>query len=274
MSDDTSAVPLSQRTIGTARRLWGLVYLRAVAYLAGGVVLFLNPDEGLVWLRWLIGLVILVQGILLIVEGRPTKGEPSAESAGDEVSWRFVVGIVSVAAALVVVMWPSMSAQVLYLVVGIWACAAGVSGIIGGLRGRALRALAWDWQLANAVLWLVLGVLIFARPTDDTVTIALLLALYLVLAGAVILVGGFASTTRVRDERKGRAAPVAGAAPSGRPETPPSGRADTPPSSRAETPPSSPPDGPVHTDPAGEPGTGPAGTGAAGPRHDDETRHG
>ena len=199
MSDDAGAAPLSERTLGTARRLWGLVYVRAAAYLAAGVVLFLNPDQGLVWLRWLIGLVILAQGVLLIIEGRPVK---TAGASGDDVSWRFVVGIVSVVAALVIVLWPSMSVQVLYLVVGVWACAAGVSGIIGGLRGRALRAPAWDWQLANAVLWLVLGVAVLARPSDDPVTIALLLALYLLLAGAVILVGGFAGTTRARDERQ------------------------------------------------------------------------
>ncbi|MCA5894080.1 DUF308 domain-containing protein [Isoptericola sp. NEAU-Y5] len=212
MPDDATATPLSQRTVGSARRLWGLVYVRAVAYLAAGVVLFINPDEGLVWLRWLIGLVIFAQGVLLIVEGRPTRADTTAAATGDEVSWRFVVGIVSVAAALVIVLWPSMSARVLYLVVGIWACAAGVSGVIGALRARALRALAWDWQLVNAVLWLVLGVVILTRPTDDTPTIALLLALYLLLAGAVILVGGFAGSTRVRDERTGRTGRTATAA--------------------------------------------------------------
>ena len=137
MSDDAGAAPLSERTLGTARRLWGLVYVRGAAYLAAGVVLFGNPDQGLVWLRWLIGLVILAQGVLLIIEGRPVK---TAAASGDDVSWRFVVGIVSVLAALVIVLWPSMSAQVMYLVVGVWACAAGVSGTIGGLRGRALRA--------------------------------------------------------------------------------------------------------------------------------------
>jgi len=265
MSDTTAGsgkgAPLSRRTVGTARRLWGLVYLRGVAYLAAGVLLFLNPEEGLVWLRWLVGLVILVQGILLIVEGRPSKADTTAQSTGDEVSWRFVAGILSVAAALLIVLWPSMTAPMLYLVVGIWACAAGAVGVIGALRGRALRALAWDWQLANAVLWLVLGVVVLTRPTDDTVTIALLLALYLLLSGAVILVGGLASTTRVRDERKGRA-PAEGVPREADAAAP---RGATSP--RRGRPPAPTTDGPAR----------PAATGGVDPttaRHEDDTRPG
>ncbi|WP_402468464.1 HdeD family acid-resistance protein [Isoptericola aurantiacus] len=190
---DTSTTPLSRRTVGTARRLWGLVYVRAAAYLVVGVLLFANPDEGLVWLRWLIGLVILVQGILLTLEGRAAKG------ADGEMSWRFVVGIISIVAAALVVLLPDLTSQVLFLVLGIWACAAGALGIVGGMRGRAARTLAWDWQLVNAAMWLVLGILVLASPTDETTTIALLLGLYLVLCGAVLVVGGLSTSTRQKD---------------------------------------------------------------------------
>lgn len=92
-----------------------------------------------------------------------------------------------------------MTGPLLFLVVGIWACAAGAMALVGGLRGRAARTMAWDWQLVNAALWLALGVVLLARPTDDTATVALLLALYLLLSGAVVLVGGLATTTRQRD---------------------------------------------------------------------------
>ncbi|WP_166844341.1 HdeD family acid-resistance protein [Isoptericola sp. BMS4] len=199
---DDATTPLSRRTLGTARRLWGLVHVRAAACLVGGVVLFANPDEGLVWLRWLLGLVILAQGVLLALEG-------VQERRGDgEVGWRLVAGLVSVGAALVIVLWPSMSAPALFLVVGLWACAAGVTGAVGALRARAVRAPGWDWRLANAALWLVLGVVVLARPTDDQVTVGLLLALYLLMTGAVLLVGGLATGTRVRDAR--RSAPSGG----------------------------------------------------------------
>ncbi|GAA4731055.1 hypothetical protein GCM10023216_23770 [Isoptericola chiayiensis] len=190
---DASATPLSNRTAGTARRLWGLVYVRAAAYLVVGVLLFANPDEGLVWLRWLVCLVILAQGILLTLEGRAARG------ADGEMSWRFVVGIISIVAAAVVVLLPEMTSSLFFLVLGIWACAAGAVGIVGGLRGRAEHAMAWDWQLVNAAMWLVLGIVVLARPTDDTTTIALLLGVYLLLAGAVLAVGGLATSTRQRE---------------------------------------------------------------------------
>ncbi|MDO8145577.1 HdeD family acid-resistance protein [Isoptericola sp. 178] len=193
MADD-AVTPLSRRTAGTARRLWRLVHVRAVAYLVAGAVLLVNPDEGLSWLRWVIGLAILAQGALLAVENVP--GQRADQG---DLSWRFVAGLLSVAAGLLVVLWPSMTAPLLFLVVGVWACAAGVAGVVAGLRGRAVRAKAWDWQLVNAVLWIVLGIVILARPTDDAPTIALLLSTYLLLAGAVLLVAGLSTGTRQKD---------------------------------------------------------------------------
>ncbi|GAB6939311.1 HdeD family acid-resistance protein [Isoptericola variabilis] len=202
--------PLSDRTLGVARRLWGLTYLRALLYLAAGIVLFANPDQGLTWVRWLIGLVILAQGVLLTVEGAPTKRSGRRRGEGDEVSWRLLAGVVSIAAGLVIVLWPSMSGPVMVLVVAVWACAAGVAGVIGALRGRALRTTSWDWQLVNAVLWIVLGVVMLARPATSVSTSAQLLALYLVMAGAVLVVGAFSAGTRTRDARKARGGAAAG----------------------------------------------------------------
>ncbi|MFC7876841.1 HdeD family acid-resistance protein [Isoptericola sp. NPDC057391] len=219
MSDTTSgsggssgagAAPLSDRTFGVARRLWGLVYLRALLYLVAGIVLFANPDRGLVWVRWLVGLVIVAQGVLLTVEGAPTKRSGRPQGAGDEISWRLIAGVVSLLAGVLIIVWPSMSGPVLYLVVAVWACAAGVVGVIGALRGRALRTTSWDWQLVNAVLWIVLGLVMLLRPSSDVATGAQLLALYLLLAGAVLVVGAFATGTRARDARKAREGTEAG----------------------------------------------------------------
>jgi uncharacterized membrane protein HdeD (DUF308 family) len=187
--------PMSHRTVGTARRLWGLVYVRGAVSLVAGVVLFVNPDDGLTWLRWLVGLAIAVQGALLVVENRRAQGG----TGGEDLNARLVAGIVSVVAGVAVVAWPSMTGPLLFLVVGVWACVAGAMALVGGLRGRAGRTMAWDWQLVNAALWLVLGVVLLARPTDDMTTVALLLALYLLLSGAVVLVGGLATTTRQKD---------------------------------------------------------------------------
>ncbi|MCB7135722.1 DUF308 domain-containing protein [Cellulosimicrobium marinum] len=206
MSDD-GATMLSDRAVGTARRLWGLVYLRAAAYLVVGVVLFVRPDDGLRWLRWLLALVIFVQGVILALEGSPGRGRRSGGSGSrsaddDGVGWRLVAGIVSVVAAVLIAVWPSMSGPLLFRVVGIWACVAGVIGVLGALRARRSRTPGWDWQLANAVLWLVLGVVLLARPTDSWTTAALLVALYLVVAGVVLLVGAFATSTAVSDRRR------------------------------------------------------------------------
>lgn len=187
--------PMSHRTVGTARRLWGLVYVRGAVSLVAGVVLFVNPDDGLTWLRWLVGVAIAVQGVLLVVENRRAQDG----TGGEDLNARLVAGIVSVVAGVAVVVWPSMTGPLLFLVVAVWACVAGAMALVGGLRGRAARTLAWDWQLVNAALWLVLGVVLLARPTDDMTTVALLLALYLLLSGAVVLVGGLATTTRQKD---------------------------------------------------------------------------
>lgn len=80
--------PMSHRTVGTARRLWGLIYVRAAVQLVAGVVLFVNPDDGLTWLRWLVGLAIALQGVLLVVENRGSQGG----SGGEDLNARLVAG--------------------------------------------------------------------------------------------------------------------------------------------------------------------------------------
>jgi uncharacterized membrane protein HdeD (DUF308 family) len=108
---------------------------------------------------------------------------------------------VSVVAGVMIVAWPQMTGPVLLRVVGVWACIAGAIGVVGALRARRTRAVGWDWQLVNAALWLVLGVVMLARPTTSLATAALLIALYLVMSGLVLLVGGFATSTLLRDRR-------------------------------------------------------------------------
>lgn len=103
------------------------MYVRAAAYLVVGVLLFVNPDDGLEALRWLIGIAIAAQGILLALEGYAARTGPD-----DGQSWRLIAGVVSIVAAAMIVLWPSMTSSVVFLAVGIWACIAGVLGTIAG----------------------------------------------------------------------------------------------------------------------------------------------
>lgn len=189
---------LSSRTARTARRLWGLVLLRGAAYLVVGVLLFARPDDGLTWLVWLLAAVVAVQGVLLLVEGWRLRadagpGGPGGARAAGGGAWRVAVGVLSVAAAVLLVVWPSMTGAVLVRVLGVWAVLAGVLGVVGALRARAAGGARWDWQLLDALLWLVLGALLLVRPFATVHEAAVLLGLYLVMAGVVLLVGAWSA---------------------------------------------------------------------------------
>ncbi|HMD56738.1 MAG TPA: DUF308 domain-containing protein [Solirubrobacteraceae bacterium] len=108
----------------------------------------------------------------------------SDETAGRRVLM-ILMGLVDVAAGVIAIAYPGITASVLVIVVGIWA-------IVGGFMelGAAwqLPGSGSGWLAVGGVLSVIAGILLMAWPGIGAVTLALVFGIYLLAYGVTLLV--------------------------------------------------------------------------------------
>lgn len=110
-----------------------------------------------------------------------TKGWP--------VAGHLLLGLIDIAAGVVALVWPGVTALVLVWLVGIWAITAGVVEFFAAFLRRETagqRALF----IIGGLVSIAFGVLLVGRPVTGAVTLALLFGLFLVIFGIWQLAAG------------------------------------------------------------------------------------
>lgn len=146
-----------QPVLHSLARSWWLILLRGLAGIAFGVLAFAWPALTLLTLVFLYGAYALIDGIVALVAAISGRGQPAPTW------WLIVVGLCGVAAGLVTLFWPGITAVVLLLFIGAWAIVHGVFEILGAIRLRKEIDNEWLLVLAGA-LSVAFGVLVIAMP--------------------------------------------------------------------------------------------------------------
>jgi uncharacterized membrane protein HdeD (DUF308 family) len=107
-------------------------------------------------------------------------------SAGSRVV-TVLVAIVDIGAAVVAIAYPGITAEVLVVVIGLWALVSGVLELAAAWRLRDADTAA-GWLTLGGVLSVVAGVLLVAAPDIGAFTIALVFGFYLLAYGVSLLI--------------------------------------------------------------------------------------
>jgi uncharacterized membrane protein HdeD (DUF308 family) len=176
---------IDARTAEAEQRLgqiWKVVALRGLLGIAFGTILLAWPGIGLAALVALFGTVFLLIGVAAIGAGldRPI-------SRGSRV-WLTVEGFLAIAIAVVVLIWPDLTARM--LVYAIAALAVSTGGLQLGLGALVLpvtgrRALLV--MLLGAVS-VIFGVVMFAHPGAGALALLTLIAAFAIATGAMQVV--------------------------------------------------------------------------------------
>jgi uncharacterized membrane protein HdeD (DUF308 family) len=102
-------------------------------------------------------------------------------------AWGFVLalGIASVVAGLVTLVWPSVTVYALVFVLGVFLLFAGVSEIGWALAERHTEG--WKIILARGIIDLITGLIVLAWPDVTVLALALILAAWLFVYAAMTL---------------------------------------------------------------------------------------
>lgn len=163
-----------------AGRHWGLVALRGASAVIFALLAFVWPGVSLAALVIIWGAYALIDGALALSNGLRQRedGKPL---------WSLVaVGALGIAAGLIALVWPGLTALALLLVIAAWAIAIGVFQIVAAIRLR--KEIEGEWLLAlSGLLSIAFGVLLFVQPGAGAVALAWLIASYALVFGILLL---------------------------------------------------------------------------------------
>jgi len=156
--------------------------LRGILALVLGVVF-------LVWPGITIGVAVALFAIFCFVDAvvAGTRLFSSGRSTGDRIL-QVLRMVVDVAAALVAIAYPGPTAEVLTVIIGVYAIVIGILELAASGGPLARAAGSSGLAVLAGVLSIIAGVLLIIWPNIGVVTLAVLVGAYLAAYGVVLLV--------------------------------------------------------------------------------------
>ncbi len=179
MTDTPHGLPGHDKVVvmrAMARHWWAFV-LRGVVAILFGVLAFIYPGLGLVTLLAFLAAWLAVEGAATLWQAIAGRGERHGV-------WTWIDGLLSVAAAAILLFAPGLSAFMLVLIAGGWGVGVGLARLVLAFRARDVLL-----GLLGAVTVLI-GAWLLARPGPGLVALVWLVALEAVLMGGILVALG------------------------------------------------------------------------------------
>jgi uncharacterized membrane protein HdeD (DUF308 family) len=164
------------------RRSWLVPLTLGILLAIVGVILLVNVNAGISTLRWL----VVIELVLAAVQAFATASLRHRPWVG------WVAGILYLIGAIVGLVWPDVTLLALVLTVGV---SLLVAGAVEAVQAWQLRGSAhgWGWSFAIGLLSVVAGlVFLFGNPAISLVALAIVLAIYTIMAGITLIMMAFA----------------------------------------------------------------------------------
>jgi uncharacterized membrane protein HdeD (DUF308 family) len=160
-------------TMKSLTKNWWVFIVRGILAIIFGIMIVVWPFEGIFVLVVLFGAFALADGIWSIVFSFYHK-----ERRG----WLIFLGITGIAAGIVTLVWPSITALALYAVIAAWAFVAGIT--------QLFFAFTFHTSVGNRILLglggvfsIIFGIFLVARPDMGTLAVVWLIGFFAVMFG-------------------------------------------------------------------------------------------
>ena len=158
---------------------WWAVVLRGVLGLLFGIITFFAPGLSLAALVTVYGAYALVDGVFAIVSAVRRRGTER---------WGMLLleGIAGIAAGLVTLVWPGITAIALLYLIAAWSLFTGVMEVAAAVRLR--KVITGEWMLGlSGVLSIVFGILLVLFPGAGALAVVLWIGAYAIVFGALLI---------------------------------------------------------------------------------------
>ncbi|WP_246855284.1 HdeD family acid-resistance protein [Cellulomonas sp. Y8] len=189
------------RVAAVLRSVWWLPVLRGVLMIVLGLLLLVEPLGTLVALVWVFGVFAVVDGAVVLMQALLARGRPGF-------GWLVAEGLVSIGFGALIMLWPDVTALVLFYLLALWVLVLGVTAVIVAVTQYRARDLAWSGTLVFGLIGFLFGLLLAIKPQGTVDVILTVYGLFAFVAGVVMLVSGFATRSLSRQLAAGGRAPT------------------------------------------------------------------
>jgi uncharacterized membrane protein HdeD (DUF308 family) len=176
-------MPIPIVDVDTLSRNWWIVLLRGLAGICFGIITFIAPAISLAILVLVWGAYALADGILALVTAIRRRGE-------DRWWLFFVEGLVGIAAGVLTLIWPGLTAIALLYLIAAWAIVTGALEIAAAIRLR--KVIANEWLLGlSGIASLGFGILLILFPGAGALTVVIWIGAYALVFGALVVALAF-----------------------------------------------------------------------------------
>jgi uncharacterized membrane protein HdeD (DUF308 family) len=170
-------------TIGLARWWWTFI-LRGVVAIVFGVLAFVSPAFGIAVLVALFAVWAIIDGVNNLLTGIRTRSR-------DRSWWLEILeGIVGVVAGVIALALPAFAAEVLVLLIAVWAILTGVIEIWLAIRLR--RVIEGEaWMALAGVASILFGIVVILFPAAGALSIVWLIGSFAIAFGVFLVLLGW-----------------------------------------------------------------------------------
>jgi uncharacterized membrane protein HdeD (DUF308 family) len=161
--------------------IWWLFLLQGIAAIILGLMLITAPGATLIVMVTFLGFYWLIEGILALVHIFVDRSVPWI--------WSLLVGIVGIAAGILVLRHPLLAAltvpTVLVIILGVQGLIMGVLEIIGGFSGGGIGS------FILGVINVLIGLLLLSSPAIAALAVPLVFGILLLIEGVGLIIWAF-----------------------------------------------------------------------------------
>lgn len=170
-----------------AKDYWWVGLLRGVLLIIFGVIAVAWPGITALALVVTFGIFAVVDGILALIDAIRYRALGHTGTA-------VLLAILTIIIGVVALVYPTKTATVIVILIGIWAIVAGLVGIGGSLNLKDIPGSGWGWGLVSGILTVIFGILLLVWPKSGIVSVVWLIGLWAIVIGIVWI--GIAFTVR------------------------------------------------------------------------------
>lgn len=157
---------------------WWSIALRGVAALALGIISIFWPGLTFLSLVFVFAAYAIADGVLGLMLASKAIVQPRG--------WIVVRGLVSIAAGLIALLMPGITAFALLVVIAAWAIVAGISEIVMAVKLRKMIEHEWLLGLEGG-LSIAFGVVLLLSPLAGAIVIGLWVGAYALVLGGMLI---------------------------------------------------------------------------------------
>lgn len=155
---------------------WWVLAIAGVISILFGLAALFWPGLTLLVLVWLFGVYALAYGFVELVN--------VFRAVGERRTWwtHLLIGLISIAAGIVVFAWPGITSLVLLFTIAFWAIAVGIAEVFAGLFQAQFGL------LIVGVISILFGFVLLANPVAGALAFVFVIGVFAIVRGVLLLI--------------------------------------------------------------------------------------